>query len=636
MQSKLAVSLVVRSLAVLLFFDGKVLADTKKPDAAPKQPDHITCVDVFPDGKPQLAIEDKHFPSRLHAFVWRNWESVTLERMAKTVGTTPRNIRQLGLSMGLPEQVGRVAEFKDRGYVTIIRHNWHLLPYEQLLTLLDWDIKTLDFHLNEDDFLFIKLGNFKPVCEPIQYVEPDAATKKRCAEIKSEVTAHFGNELNHPGQPRFDFVRSLSQLEKTAKPSASSGGREDQLRFLYSYFALYGDPLSNPDLDPFPDGLLQKLSASGVNGIWMQALLRQISPPTKNFPEFGNGYETRIKNLRKLVERANRQGIKLYLYISEPRSMPPEFFKNREHLKGLTLRGFNMMCTSTPEVREWVADSLAYVFKEVPGLGGVFTISKCENPTSCYSDCVANDASNCPRCSKRTGPEVIAEINNTMATGVWRGNPDAKVIIWDWIWPDEWIEPIMRELPRNAYLMTVSEWDKPIVRGGVASRVNEYSLSAVGPSERAQYRWSLARKYGLKTSAKVQVNTTWELSTLPYLPVMNLVAQHCENLTRENVNALMLSWSLGGCPSPNLKLVKLFSQKPPPTVSAALAQVATECYGVGSGPGHSRGLVQIQRGLYSISLQPHDALFLPRSVGPGQFALPCAHWLLCHDGRLRL
>ena len=591
-------------------------------DSPSKQPNRITCIDVFPDGKPRRAIEDKHFPTRLHAFVWRNWESVSLERMAQTVGTTPRKIRQVGLSMGLPEKVGPIAEFKTRGYVTIIRHNWHLLPYEQLLTLLDWDIQTLDFHLNEDDFLFIKLGNFKPICEPIKYVEPDAATRKRCAEIKSVVAAHFGDHLNQPGQPRFDFVRSLSQLEKTPKPSASSGSPDDQLRFLYSYFALYGDPLSNPDLDPFPDGLLQRLYASGVNGIWMQALLRQISPPTKNFPEFGNGYETRIKNLRKLVERANRQGIKLYLYISEPRSMPPEFFKNREHLKGLTLRGFNMMCTSTPEVQEWVADSLAYVFKEVPGLGGVFTISKCENPTSCYSDCVANDASNCPRCSKRTGPEVIAEINNTIATGVWRGNPDAKVIIWDWIWPDEWIEPIVRELPRNAYLMTVSEWDKPIVRGGVTSKVNEYSLSAVGPSERAQYRWSLARKYGLKTSAKVQVNTSWELSPLPYLPVMNLVAQHCENLTRENVNALMLSWSLGGCPSPNLKLVKLFSQKPPRTVNAALAQVATECYGAEAAPDILEAWSKFSDVFTAYRFNPTTLYFCPVQLGPANLFYP--------------
>ncbi len=539
----------------------------------------ITCVDVFPGGKPQLALEDKHFPTRLHAFVWRNWESVSLERMAKTVGTTPRNIREIGLSLGLPEEVAPITEFKTRGYVSIIRHNWHLLPYEQLLTLLDWDCKTLDFHLNEDDFLFIKLGSFKPVCEPIKYSPPDEATKARCAQIKTVVASRFGDQLKKPGQPRFDFVRTLSQLDKAKPQSALGGGREDQLRFLYSYFALYGDPLSNSDLDPFPDGLLQKLSASGVNGIWMQALLRQLSPPTKDFPEFGEGYETRLKNLRKMVKRANRYGIKIYLYISEPRCMPPEFFKGREDIKGLSLRGFNMMCTSTPEVRQWVTDSLACVFKEVPGLGGVFTISKCENPTSCYSDCLALDANACPRCSRRTGPEVIAEINHAIAAGVWRGHPDAKVLIWDWLWPDEWIEPIISRLPRNAYLMTVSEWDKPVLRGGVASKVDEYSISGVGPSGRAQYRWSLARKYGLKTSAKIQVNTTWELSTLPYLPVMNLVARHCENLSREDVNSLMLSWSLGGCPSPNLKLVTLFSQKPAPTANEALAKVATEYYG---------------------------------------------------------
>ena len=63
------------------------------------------------------------------------------------------------------------------------------------------------------------------------------------------------------------------------------------------------------------------------------------------------------------------------------------------------------------------------------------------------------------------------------------------------------------------------------------------------------------------------------------MAVLNLVAQHCANLTREDVNSLMLSWSLGGCPSPNLKLVKLFSQRPAPTVNEALAQIAREHYG---------------------------------------------------------
>ncbi len=565
--------------AVFLFCVNIGVAAENMAGVPPNAPERITCVDVFPDGNPKPAVVDPHFPSRLHAFVWRNWESVSAERMAMTVGTTPRKIREIGLSMGLPKEVGPITEFNSRGYVTIIRHNWHLLPYEQLLTLLDWDIKTLDFHLSEDDFLFIKLGNFKPVCDPIRYVEPDARTLKRCGEIKAVVHSHFGAQLEQIGPTRFDFVKTLSRAGPNHLKSPSVAKQDKRPRFLYSYFALYGDPFSDAKLDPFPDGLLQRLSASGVDGIWLQALLRQISPPTPTFPEFGQDCQKRLMNLRTLVNRANRYGIEVFLYISEPRAMPPDFFHGREDLKGASLRGLNTMCTSTPEVLQWVSDSLAYVFRAVPGLGGVFTISKCENPTSCYSDCTALDAKGCPRCSQRSGPEVIAEINNAIAAGVWQGDPEAKVLVWDWIWPDEWMEPIVSRLATNAYLLTVSEWDKPLVRGGIASKVDEYSMSAVGPSERAQQRWALARKYGLKTAAKLQVNTTWELSTLPYLPVLDLVAEHCANLAREDMGALMLSWSLGGCPSPNLKLVELFSHEPAPTVSAALHRVATEYYG---------------------------------------------------------
>lgn len=144
---------------------------------------------------------------------------------------------------------------------------------------------------------------------------------------------------------------------------------------------------------------------------------------------------------------------------------------------------------------------------------------------------------------------------------------------------DDWVEPIINAFPNNVYLMSVSEWSKPIVRGGVASQVGEYSISAVGPGPRAQRHWSMAKKRGLKIIAKVQVNCSWELSALPYLPVMNLVAQHCDNLTKAGIDGLMLSWTVGGSPSPKLQLVKQFSAKPPPTINQALTNVATTLYG---------------------------------------------------------
>ena len=119
---------------------------------------------------------------------------------------------------------------------------------------------------------------------------------------------------------------------------------------------------------------------------------------------------------------------------------------------------------------------------------------------------------------------MIAEVNRTIAAGVRAGNPQAKVIVWDWGWPDgtdagwgkpDWTEPIINALPDNVYLMCVSEWSKPIVRGGVSSSVGEYSLSTVGPGPRALRHWALAKKRGLKTLAKIQANCSWELSAVP-------------------------------------------------------------------------------------------------------------------------
>ncbi|MCP5118073.1 MAG: hypothetical protein GY953_45240, partial [bacterium] len=136
-------------------------------------------------------------------------------------------------------------------------------------------------------------------------------------------------------------------------------------RHLYSYFALYGDPLMETDIDPFPDAYLEKLARVGINGVWLQAVLNNLAP-SADFPEFGKGWETRLDNLNALVERARRFGIKVYLYLNEPRAMPPEFFRNRAGLRGEPHRGLYSLCTSTPVVRKRIAASLAHVSERVP------------------------------------------------------------------------------------------------------------------------------------------------------------------------------------------------------------------------------------------------------------------------------
>jgi hypothetical protein len=531
--------------------------------------------DVLPVGSAPPALEFKHFPDRLHTFVWRNWEMVSLERMADVLGTTPEKVRAVGASMGLPPHSPPPPEYLQRGYISLIRRNWHLLPYNQLLKLLGWNAEKLAFTLKEDDFLWIKLGSLKPSCPPLRYEEPTEATAQRCEAIRAIISSYFRDEFTKPAQPRFDFIRDLSVPTGRQASSTSARPGQEKIRFLYSYFATFGDPLLTPELDPYPDGLLQRLSDLGVNGVWLHVVLRQLAPGTL-FAESGDGHEKRIANLRALVNRAKKYGIDIYLYMNEPRAMEASFFQGREEFKGVQEGNFCAVCTSAPQVRQWLTDSLRSVFEQVPGLGGVFTITASENLTNCYSH--SRTAAGCPRCSKRSAAEVIAEVNGAIAAGVWAGNPQARVIVWDWGWPDP-AEPIINALPDNVYLMSVSEWDKPIIRGGVASNVGEYSLSAVGPGPRAQRHWAWAKKRGLKTIAKVQVNCCWEMSAVPYLPVMDLIAEHCRNLGRTDIDGLMLSWSVGGYPSPNLQLVRQFDRQPAPTIQEARVAVADARYG---------------------------------------------------------
>ncbi len=185
----------------------------------------------------------------------------------------------------------------------------------------------LAFILREEDFLWIKLGNLKPNCPPLRYSPPDEVARRGAAEIRRVVQEEFGPALHRPGEPRFSFLKRFHRPSAAALPSDLDHGRVRQLRFIYSYFAPYGDPLANPDLDPYPDGLLQQLSAVGVNGVWLHVVLRDLAPGGADFPEFGAGHEKRLANLRTLTERAKKFGIGVYLYLNEPRSMPSGFFR---------------------------------------------------------------------------------------------------------------------------------------------------------------------------------------------------------------------------------------------------------------------------------------------------------------------
>ena len=269
-----------------------------------------------PCTKPPIATDP--FPDRMSAFVWRNWFCVPVERMAKVVGAKESDLTGIAAEMGLPPQPAVLPEWRTKGYITVVRRNWHLLPYDQLVELLNMTREEFAFCLKEDDSLFNKMGHVKPKCDRLAWSRKDALPgrdeRKRIAVIlKEEGIDDFSEE------PRFAFVKELASTDPEYVPPSVADSPFD-FRMIASYFADYGDPLGDPDVGSFPEGLLQKLSAEGINAVWMHVVLNTLVKDPK-YPEFGKGAEARIANLKRLVARAEKYGIKVFLYLNEPRCL---------------------------------------------------------------------------------------------------------------------------------------------------------------------------------------------------------------------------------------------------------------------------------------------------------------------------
>ena len=624
-----------------------------------------------------------HFPTAYQTLIFRLWEMVDYKKIAQVIETCEKNVLKAAADMGLSTQKD-LGEWMTRGYISIIRAVWNLLPYEQIYRLLDWDRERLAYVLKEDDFLMGKLGE-KCDCPPVVYRELTEEEKVRTAKIKETMMKDIRPLDSEEKVGPFDFFRSTyapivenvvrevvvdsswcielpensSEIENFVTDFRTFAGKygvffadksdkkiqikmdvqttdkeyheiditdegieinaaapegvlralyylEDlaesvgtfsfdrmncrrktkvKTRFIYSFCSLYSDVLDKDTGISFPDELLEGYGRRGINGVWIQGILYQLAPYP--FDEsLSEGWEMRLHNLELLTRRAARYGIKVYIYINEPRNMPLSFFEKYPHLKGATLKaGFACLCSSHPETKEYMRDALQTVCRRVPLLGGFLNITQSENLVLCCSAGKhASEENRCPICGRRKDSEVNAEMLKVMADAVAEVDKNMKFFVYAWAWVQhlgkEETANLIRLLPDNAIVLQVSESQKKFVRAGIHSFVRDYSLSIVGPGEPAQEMWQMARERGLEVAAKVQINNSWECSTAPFLPVYDNVLQHMKNLIDEGIEHIMLSWTLGGYISDNIKIASAYFFEEEHAKTDAYEQVLARTYGL--------------------------------------------------------
>jgi len=359
----------------------------------------------------------------------------------------------------------------------------------------------------------------------------------------------------------------------------------------------------------YTDDELAGIAGAGFNAIWVHALLHQVvNSPV--LPELGINCDLHLSALRKLIDRAAKHKLKIFLYMQPPRALPTDhpFWEKHPEVGGHIEErlsaddasetiDFRCFCTSQTIVKEYLRSASEILARELPDLGGIIMITASEYSSHCIARCGTTLGAmgekievetTCPRCAKREPAEVISEIITLMHDGIRAVSDTMEILAWNWSWTFYYDKPcreVIERLPKDVILMLGFE------RGGTQDYcgrknavVDEYSISYAGPSEQCRESLAAAKECGLRTAAKLQFGTTHELATVVSLPLIGNIFRKADFIRRNNIIGFMGCWNFGNMLSANTAAFNYFLSEDAPSDEAGALQTFASNYMPGCKP----------------------------------------------------
>ena len=324
--------------------------------------------------------------------------------------------------------------------------------------------------------------------------------------------------------------------------------------------------------------------------------------PSKAIPEFGVNSQMHLDNLRELIARAAKHGLRVYLYMQPPRGFEwnDPIWEAHPELKGASMNWetkeadpttYYAMCSSMPAVKKFLRESPEKLFRALPKLGGLILITASEYPSHCWRSGASGlnaegapieGGSHCPRCHERTPAEVVGEILQLVHDGMRAASPTAQLIAWNWSWSFFDADPspnVIKAVPDDAILMVDFERGDSREILGKVRQLDEYSLAFAGPSQRFLGTYKIAKKRGLPVIAKLQLGTTHELATVPNLPLLGNLYEKAAQLRKLKVEGFMGCWNFGNMISANTAgFMRFFDAPKLPPRERALQEFARDYF----------------------------------------------------------
>lgn len=322
--------------------------------------------------------------------------------------------------------------------------------------------------------------------------------------------------------------------------------------YLNPHYNGYHQGELEDDTEYYSDDYLSRLAHDGVNGIWLQERFRAILP-SEIFKGYGKDGGERVRRLNELIARCARYGIKVWLECIEPSSsyQNPELLEHPE-VCGQDTGWGRCFCTSTPVGQEYIKESTRKLFELVPGLAGLVDITIGEALSNCASDEGAD--LNCPHCKALglTKAQVLADCEQQLIDGMRAANPKAELISWIYA-ARSWKQEDRLEYHRirsgdTACMVNFEDLGKAM-QLGKERLAQDYWLSYTGPGQVFQEAAEIAVQRKTPLYAKLQVCSSHEVSSVPYVPVPGILYDKYQYILEHDVRGVMYCWFFGNYPS---------------------------------------------------------------------------------------
>ena len=304
------------------------------------------------------------------------------------------------------------------------------------------------------------------------------------------------------------------------------------------------------DTDYYPDAYLETLAHDGSNGIWIVTSVNELG--SSSFISGDAQRQTRLTKLRKTAAKCARYGIKVWLFMIEPRavSADSEMYRNHPGLfKQEPLYGQYCFCPASEKTLQYLREIFSSTFAAVPELGGVINISAGERATICTSTVLPSscDKISCQNICKLSQSEIMRRSLAAIKEGIKQSAPDAELISWFYLPHATELAPWAAELANSTPHDAIAQYN--FESGGKREQLGkiriagDYWISYEGPSD--NFRNAAAARRPHPMGAKLQLGSGHELVTVPYIPVPGIAYNKYKTLHDLGIISVMQSWYIG-------------------------------------------------------------------------------------------